>query len=50
MEHASLGKSDRLIISNFPANSSDLEDFRTSQQKLLYYEMLVLSEVIMIII
>ena len=45
MEHPLLGKSDRLIFNNFPSNSSDLEDFKTPQQKLLYHEMLVLSEV-----
>ena len=50
MEHPSLGKSDRLIITNFQSNLSDLEEFKTPQQKLLYYEVLVLSEVIMIMI
>ena len=50
MEHPSLGMSDRLIITNFQSNLSDLEDFKTPQQKLLYYEVLVLSEVIMIMI
>ena len=46
MEHPLLGKSDRLTFNNFPSNSSDLEDFKTPQQILLYHEMLVLSEVI----
>ena len=49
MEHPLLGKSDRLTFNNFPSESIDLEDFKTPEQKLLYYEMLVLSEVMMII-
>ena len=50
MEHPLLGKSDRLSISKFESNSSDLEDFKTGPEKLLYHEMLVLSEVMMIMI
>ena len=45
IDHPLLGKSDRLVINKFERNSIESEDFTTPWEQLLYFQIVVLSEV-----